>query len=140
MSPPLPLSTQIDALRRLLREERDRLRPDCWSLAWEMTERTAQLLPSWEGLRADDAASCLDVEDVVGRYLPDALTAFLAIPDRQKPAAADELLAQLTTLDHEHLRATRRLGRRLRSRLRAAGEVAALRFPQHRATHQHPDD
>ncbi len=110
-------------MRTLLREERGRLRPDTWTLASSMVEHAAELLPRWTDTAAQRAADALCVEDVVCRHLPRRLDAFLAIPDSQKPAAADELLDQLEDLQSLHGAAVRRLHAVSRIRLEALREV-----------------
>lgn len=117
------LRTAVRRLRRLLRDERARLRPDTWNRSSDMVERTAELLPQWEELSAGRASEALVVEDVVYRHLPRRLEAFLAVPDSQKPAAAPELLEQLEDLERSHLRAVRRLHAVTRIRLESLGEL-----------------
>ncbi|XNZ00398.1 hypothetical protein ACL90Y_11875 [Micrococcus luteus] len=113
----------VGQLRKLLRDERGRLRPDTWTIASTMVERTAELLPRWAETATQRAADALEVEDVVCRHLPRRVEAFLAIPDSQKPASADELLAQLEELQRGHAAAVRRLHALTRIRLEALRDV-----------------
>lgn len=117
------LTAAVDALRRMLRAERSRLRPDTWSRSSDMVERTAELLPQWTELATRRASEALAVEDVVCRHLPRRLEAFLAVPDSQKPAAAPELLEQLEDLEQTHMRAVRRLHAVTRIRLESLDEL-----------------
>ena len=117
------LESSLEELRTLLRTERGRLRPDTWQCASGMVERTAELLPQWATVTEGRASEALRVEDVVRRHLPRRIEAFLEIPDSQKPAAAAELLDQLTQLERVHGQAMRRLHAVSRIRLESLREL-----------------
>ncbi|MDO5635351.1 MAG: hypothetical protein Q4G34_10865 [Micrococcus sp.] len=122
------LRAGVERGRHVLQQERRRVRPDSWELAWSIVESSAELLPQWDSMQAKRGADALVVEDIVCRYLPQSLEAFLEIPDSKKPAAAPELLDQLSLMSAELRRAIRRLHGAQRTQLEAVGDVLRLRF------------
>lgn len=121
--PVAEVENAVGRLRGLLALERGRIRPDSWNTAWALVESAAELLPAWDRVAAVRGAEAVELMEVLEGPLPRALDAFLAVPDSQKPAMADELFRQVTTLDTRARRPWRRLTRVLTAGVTAQGEL-----------------
>ena len=77
------LEGAVAALRRLLRAERHRLRPDSWALAWEMVEHAAEYGPAWTRLQRTRPVETQELVIALTGRLEPLLRDFLALPDSE---------------------------------------------------------